>query len=459
MLVNLPGVIEYGFTPSPLGLLYLAAYLQKENKGTKVEIVDGALKGEEEVYKRIKKFKPDLIGLSVMTPSRQKAIEVTKELKRLYPSVKVVLGGIQPSLMWRQMMAKYPLVDYVIRGEGEITLSELVSGVKIESIEGLVWRNDDGKVMDNKSRSLIKDLDMLPFPAWGLINPDDYPPRGEGIIDGIDLSKVTRFHIIFSRGCMGSCTFCSTWRVWSGYRCRKGVMVADEVEMMVKKLGAKHIAFMDDTLTGNKDEIIGFCKEIIRRKIKVAFFGCTRVDQVDDEILGWMKKAGFYYLSYGIESGSPEMLKRINKKTNMEEVELAAKLTKKNGIQLGALIMYGLPEESEEDRRLTQELLERIKPDDLGSVGEVWIFPGTALFEQAKKYELIGDDFWLGPEPYYIYRGGIGEDIFDWKKRYEDKKRYHNLSKTGGKFSFWRSMWGEKRLLKMLALNKIKITD
>lgn len=455
LLINLPGVIEYGFTPSPLGLLYLAAYLRKTIKNIRVEIVDGALKGESEVFKRIKRMKPDLIGISVMTPSRNKAIEIAKYAKNDIPKVKIVFGGIHPSLMWKQLMENFGEIDYIVRGEGELILADLVSGKKYKSIDGLVWRDKNNKIVNNQDRALIQNLDVLPFPAWDIIDYQNYPARGEGIVNGIDLSKEIRFHIIFSRGCMGSCTFCSTWRIWRGYRFRRGVNVADEVEMMVNNLGAKHIAFMDDTLTGSKKDIIIFCKEIVKRHIKVAFFGCTRVDQVDDEILKWMKKAGFYYLSYGIESGSPKMLKQINKKTNMDEVKMAAVLTKKHGIQLGALIMYGLPEESEEDRRLTKELLDEIKPDDLASIGEVWIFPGTILFEQAKKYGLMKESYWLGPEPYYIYHGGIGVDDFDWRKRLADKKRWYKINTILEKLIFLKEMFGEFRLLKELAYDRM----
>ena len=192
------------------------------------------------------------------------------------------------------------------------------------------------------------------------------------------------------------------------------------MEMLVKNYGAKHFVFYDDTLTGNEQEIINFCKEVVRRKLHIAIHGTTRIDLVSEKLLRWMKKAGFYEIAYGIESGSPDMLVNINKRTNLDRIIRGAKLTKKAGIRFCALMMYGLPRETPHDRQLTDKLLRKIKPDSIGSIGEVWIFPGTALYEQAKNAHLLDDRFWLTDKPYYIYRGGIGGDPINWPLRLKD---------------------------------------
>ena len=425
LLVNPPKVDQVGYFSSPLGILYLAAYLRKKNKGSSVSLIDGSLNGEELVHKKIKKLEPDLVGITAMTPGRHQALKVARFAKNISPRCKVVLGGIHPTLMWQQMMENYREIDYIARGEGELTLAELVSGKKLGEIDGLVWRGDDGIIVNNKDRTLIKDLDDIPFPAWEMINPLKYPPRGEGIVNGVNLEKEVRIPIIFSRGCMGSCTFCSSWRVWRGYRSRSGRNVADEVELLVQKYHAKHFCFYDDTLTGNRQEIINFCQEIIKRKIRIVMTGTTRADQVDSRVLRLMKKAGFYELCYGIESGSSSMLLKINKKSGLNQSKKAIFETKKAGIKAVALMIYGLPGESAKDKRLTAELLEETKPDAVGTIGEVWIFPGTALQEQAKKAKLLDDRFWIGKRPCYIYRGGIGSDSINWKARFRDTMKYY----------------------------------
>lgn len=432
LLINLPGVEQSGYRPTPLGLLYLASYLKKHIPQITVDIIDGAIEGEKAVIKKIKTFMPDLVGISVLTPSRHQSIKIAKIVKQYCPHSKTVLGGIHPTLMWQQMMEHYPIIDFIIRGEGEVTLYELVSGSNLQKIEGLVWRNKK-IIINNPDRPLIRDLDTIPFPAWELINPLKYPPWGQGIINGINLETEPRIPIIFSRGCMGSCTFCSTWKIWKGYRFRKGKNVAEEIEMLVNKYRVKHFVFQDDTLTGSKKEITIFCREIIKRKIKMVIHGTTRVDFVDEELLKLMKRAGFYKLSYGVESGSPKILLSINKKTNLAEIIKAVTLTKKAGIQVCALMMFGLPSETMQDKLLTEKLIKKIKADEIGTIGEIWIFPGTALFQQAKYSKLINDDFWLSKRPYYIYRGGIAGDPVNRRMLFKDWSNYYFKKTIFGK--------------------------
>lgn len=427
LLINLPGVEHTGYTPSPLGILYLASYIKTHIKKVNLAVIDGAIEGKIPVLEKIKNYKPDLLGISVLTPSRHEAIKIATFAKQINPSCSVILGGIHPTLMWKQMMENYKIINYIVKGEGEAVFLDLVRGKKLNEIHGLVYKSAN-KIINNPERRLINNLDKIPFPAWDMIDHLKYPSRGTGIINGINLEKEVRYPIIFSRGCMGTCTFCSTWRIWKGYRFRNGKNVADEVEMLIKKYNAKHFVFEDDTLTGSKKEVMIFCQEIIKRKLKIVIIGTTRVDFVDEELLKLMKKAGFYKLSYGIESGSPQLLLSINKKTDLEQIKKAVRLTSKAKIQICALIMFGLPGETEKDRQLTKKLLKQIRPDEVGSVGQTWIFPGTALYHQAKAAKLISDNFWLSRRPYYIYRGGIAGDkvkrnllIKDWYEFYLEK--------------------------------------
>lgn len=409
LLINPPGIEQDGYHPCPLGILYLSAYLKKKVTNVRVEVIDGTKEGEGAVRDKLRLYRPDLVGISALTPGRHQALRVALITKKYIPHCKVVFGGVHPTLMWPQMMKHYPVIDYVVKGEGEITLTELVTNVNLANIKGLVWRK--GKtIINNADRPLIKNLDKIPFPDRDVINPLSYPARGQGTVNGINLEKETPVSIIFSRGCMGTCTFCVSWKIWKGYRSRSGKKVADEVEMLYDKFHVKHISFLDDTLTGNRKEIIIFCQEIIKRGIKVAFFGTTRVDCVDKELLRLMKMAGFYILGYGIETGSPEMLQKINKKTNLKKNLEVAKWTKKAGIRFYALMMLGLPGETDKDKNSTYQLIKKMKPYETGCIGVTWIFPGTILYLQAKNAGLINDNFWLSKRPYYIYRGGLSND-------------------------------------------------
>lgn len=415
LLINTPGIEQDGYRSSPLGILYLAAYIRKYCPKIKVDICDEAFNDLAAVKVKITTFQPDLVGFSCLTPGRINAIKTAMVIKKVMPKVKIVFGGVHPTIMWEQMMKCYPVVDFIVRGEGEITLRELVEGKKLSKIKGLVWRREQ-EIINNPDQPLIRNLDSLPLPAWDLINPLGCSPVGDGVYNGINISKTARVPLIFSRGCMGACTFCSSWKIWQGYRSRTGKNVCNEVELLYEKYKVRHFAFQDDTLTGNQKEITIFCREILKRKIKAAFYGTTRADQVNLTLLRLMKKAGFYEISYGVETGSEEMLKKINKKTDLDTTQKAIALTKKAGIRACALMMYGLPGESEKDRQVTEKLLNESKPDYVATLGEVWIFPGTALYQQAKKAKLISDKFWLGIRPAYVYRGGLyGDKINHWR--------------------------------------------
>ena len=441
ILVNPPGTEQAGYTPSPLGLLYLAAYLRHKNKQVNLAVIDGAIEGSGQVKKKLIDFHPDLVGILVLTPARFEALKVAHLAKRLNSGCEIVFGGVHPTFMWQQMMSHYKEIDYIVRGEGEITFYQLVSGKRLTEIDGLVWRRGE-KIVKNPDRKNTKNLDKLPFPAWDLIGHLTYPARGQGIVNGINLSGVPRFTLIFSRGCMGACTFCSSWKFWKGYRSRSGRNVADEVEYLVKAYGAQHFCFQDDSFGGNRKETINFCREIIKRKLKLAFVGCTRVDLVDARLLKLLKKAGFYELAYGIESGSAEVLQKINKKTNLLAAKQAIEMTKKAGIRAIALLMYGLPGETEMDRQKTRNFLDKLKPTGIGTNGEFWIFPETPIYSAAKTAGIISDRFWLGPKPYYVYRGGMYHDPVRW-----DLKIYDYL-----KFRFSGTIFNDLRIRFLLTL-------
>ena len=184
-----------GYTPSPLGLLYLAGYIRNKCK-VRVSIIDASLLGETALFHALAWLKPDLVGISSLTPGRLEATRVARLAKQMYPKSKTVLGGIHPTLMWQQIMQEYPEVDFIVRGEGEETLYDLVAGKPLPTIGGLVWRKKK-QVVHNPNRKLIVNLNEIPFPAWDLIDPRRYPAWGKGTANGINLETEIRYPLIF----------------------------------------------------------------------------------------------------------------------------------------------------------------------------------------------------------------------------------------------------------------------
>ena len=259
MFVNPHETEQLGYSNPPLGLLYLAATLLKN--GFEVKVVDGCLEGKDGVKKALESYRPAMVGITCLTPGRKKALEIAKLAKGLDPSVNIIMGGVHPTIMWKQMMEHYPYVDYIVLGEGEQTCLELAQGKEPSQVNGLVFRKN-GKAIKTANRKNIADLDDLPFPAWQLVDLKKYPARGTGVYRGIDLSREPRVSVIFSRGCEGHCAFCSTWWIWKGWRHRSAKHMVDEIELLYNEQGIRHFCFADDSMTVDKQATIDLCDEI-----------------------------------------------------------------------------------------------------------------------------------------------------------------------------------------------------
>jgi len=415
LLVNPHETKAGGFTNPPLGLLYIAGTLLKH--GFDVRVVDGCLKGKKAIIKAINEFRPELVGITCLTPGRKKALEVARMVKSRNSSIKTIMGGVHPTIMHKQILEHYPFVDYVVLGEGEYTFLEIALGKDPSMINGLAYRNN-GAIFKTPQRKYIEDLDQISFPAWHLIDIKKYPARGKGLIRGIDLGKEPRIPVMFSRGCKGHCDFCSSWWIWRGWRRRSAKNMAEEIELLYKNYNIKHFCFVDDTMTADREAILELCDEIIDRKINIAFSVQTRTDCVDKDMLIKLKAAGCHLIAFGIETGSPLLLEKMGKENDIENAANAIMLSKEAGISVTALIIIGNVGETSETVADTIRFLERTKPDALGSLGELWVLPGTKLYRACKNKGFIEDSFWLSDRPYKIYTAEHSlKDLAEFQKK------------------------------------------
>jgi radical SAM superfamily enzyme YgiQ (UPF0313 family) len=432
LLVNPHETEQSGFTNPPLGLLYIAGTLLKA--GFDVRVVDGCLEGKTAITKAIDDFRPELVGITCLTPGRKKALEVAQMAKAIDPSIMTIMGGVHPTIMYRQMLEQYLFVDYLVLGEGEQTFLEIASGNDPATINGLAYRKN-GVVVKTFLRKYIEDLDQIPFPAWHLIDISKYPARGKGIMRGIDLAKEPRISVIFSRGCTGHCDFCSTWWIWRGWRHRSAKNMTDEIELLYNNYNIRHFCFADDTMTSDREAILGLCDEIIRRKLTIVFHITTRTDCVDKAMLVQLKAAGCYQIAFGIETGSQLLLKAMGKENDIETAAQAIQLCKEAGISVTALIIVGNVGETRETVADTALFLKRTKPDDVGCVGGLWVLPGTSLYRYCKSMGFIDDSFWLSDEPY---------KIFTLEHSLEELARFQ-------KKAFQYESWFQRKILRTLA--------
>lgn len=400
LLINPYGTDVGGFSNPPLGLLYLAGTLLKH--GYQVRIIDGCHVGKDGVQQGIKEFAPQIVGITCLTPGRVRAIEVARMVKQFNRDILVVLGGVHATIMYRQILDHYPDIDYVVLGEGEQTLLELAQGLSLQNIDGLVFRQN-GIVVKTKPRENCSNLDDISFPAWHLIDLKRYPGRGEGKHNGIVLIDTPRIPIIFSRGCSGHCDFCSTWWIWKGWRHRSAINMADELEMLYRDHGIRHFCFADDAMTVDRQATIELCDEIIRRNMVISFHVTTRTDSVDEKMLLKLKQAGCYMIAFGIETGSPRLLKEMGKENDIDNSIRAISHCRKIKLPVTAFLIVGNIGETKETVRETRDLLKRAMPDEVGCAGALLILPGTKLYQDCRRKGVIDDDFWLGEEPYMAY--------------------------------------------------------
>jgi radical SAM superfamily enzyme YgiQ (UPF0313 family) len=384
-LIASPYPLEEAPSP-PLGLSYVAAAC--EAAGAVVRIFDFIVSRytPEKLALALESFRPHAVGVNSVTMNFPQAAVIVRDVKRYDPGIVTMMGGPHVSFDIENTLRAYPELDLIVVGEGERTLSELVpvltSPEEWERISGIAFRKD-GVPFITPVRPLIEDLDALPLPARHLLPVSRYLALGYPV------------SIITSRGCPNRCIFCLGRRmVGSRGRFRSPSLVVDEIEQILA-LGFTRINIADDLFTADKQRVNTLCEEMLRRGVKFAWSAFARVNTVDREILAIMRRAGCDAVSFGIESGNPEMLKRIRKGITLEQAREATRLCKEAGITTHASFMVGLPGETPETLQDTARFAREL--DIYYGYHMLAPFPGTTVREEIEKYDLkiLTDDWSL----------------------------------------------------------------
>ncbi|MGD0275094.1 MAG: radical SAM protein [Syntrophales bacterium] len=361
----------------PLGISYVAAAF--EAAGAEVRIFDYIVNRytPQKLAAALDNFRPDAIGAGSVTLNFYDAAEIVCEAKRHNPNLITMMGGPHVSFDAHDTLQSYPEIDLIIIGEGEQTIKELVSCDMDKKywpdIPGLAFHKN-GSIHFTKPRTLIEDLDTLPLPARQMLPLSRYRALGFPI------------SIITSRGCPHKCIFCQGRRmVGPGMRQRSANLVVDEIEHILS-YGIDRINFADDLFVSQKGKVLEVCQEIRRRGLTFGWSAFARVNTVDRDILKSMREAGCDAVSFGLESGNIEMLKRIRKGITLDQVRNAVNLCKETGIIPHASFMVGLPGETHETMWETEKFAQ-----SLGCLYGYHIlapFPGTTVREQVDQYDL-----------------------------------------------------------------------
>ncbi len=362
----------------PLGLLYLAAVL--EEQGYDVDIIDcqSLHLSPEGVKAELEKRKCEIVGVTSTTLTYKSALKIIEIAKRVNPKAFTILGGPHATFWDVKALSECMQLDCVVRGEGEKTMLDLVKSLKgdkkISEILGITYRKDK-EIIRNPDRPFIENLDELPFPAYHLMPIEKLMKSGELI-----------FPIITSRGCPFWCDFCTAVRMFGRkYRTRSVKKVVDDIEKLVKDYAAEEIAFCDDIFTLDQERTEALCEELMRRKIGVRWTCGTRVDMVSKELLKKMKESGCIGVWFGVEAGSQQMLNIMHKGITVERTIKVFEWAHELGLRTLAQVILGYPGETVETMWQTIKLVEKISPDEVGWYNVATPFPGTPLYEMAKK--------------------------------------------------------------------------
>ena len=326
----------------------------------------------------VRQVNPQAVGIPYFTPLKATVERVASLIKEVNPDIKIVAGSFHPTFCPEEVMQN-PDIDFVIRGEGEIPLANLMKELKKdnpkwETIPGIYYRDRDRQVRSNPCVDLIHDLDELPFPGRDLVLNCDY--------------DIYRIHSMSTtRGCPYTCSFCADRRFWNGKVRRRSVAnVIQEMKFLKVKYKAVSIDFVDGTFTYDRKYLETFCQTLIDQRLNINW-GCTaRYDNIDEGLLKLMKRANCSGLYFGLESGSDRVLQSIDKKLTVENIVRVSKMVQESGITCISSVLLGLPEETKEDIEKTLKLMKNFKTDYF-DVNSYLPLPGSALGDLVSQEE------------------------------------------------------------------------
>jgi anaerobic magnesium-protoporphyrin IX monomethyl ester cyclase len=363
LLVTAPyhsGVVEAAGVWLPLALVYVAGAAREA--GAEVRIYDAMslFASHEDIARVIEEWRPDIVGTTAITATEPDCRVICEAAKRWNPAVKTVIGNVHATFCWEQLLRDDPNVDFVVRGEGEATMAELVravaAGEGFDRVAGLAWRRD-GLPVTNPPRAFSADLDAE-RPAWDLV---DWPlywyrPHPEG-----------RLAIVCSsRGCGQRCSFCSQQKFWARtWRGRDPLRFVEELELLRDRYGVRVAMLSDETPTANAQRWARILDLLVERRTGVELLLETRVDDIlrDEPLLPRYREAGVSHVYVGVESTSQSTLDLYQKDIKVAESKRAIELINAHGMVSETSFVLGTPEETAASIRETVELAKWYAPD------------------------------------------------------------------------------------------------
>ncbi len=359
----------------PLGLCYMASVLEKNGFESKVIDANVLKLDNEKIIDIISSCNPDLVGIYANIVSARAAIELGNLIKKFNSKIITVAGGPLATTLPEKFVSVF---DIVVRGEGELTLLEINKSRELKEIDGITF-SCNGKIFHNKNRSLIENLDTIPFPAFHLLEPNlkKYKCRAR---------KKPVAPILTSRGCPYQCIYCNKSIFGHSFRARSPENVISEIQQLVDNYGIRQIDILDDNFTFDPKRAEEICDMLIEKRYNLAI-NCqngVRADRLNEILVGKMRKAGVFKAGIGIESGDKDILKIMKKQLDLEKVKEAIRMFRKNGITTYGFFIIGLPGDTPATMQKTIDFAKEANPT-IANFCIAIPFPGTEMFEIVKK--------------------------------------------------------------------------
>jgi len=394
------------FSWEALNIGYLSAYCKKYSRETlEIKFYSASFDQEEDIFADC--LDADMVGYSCTSPQMKHALYLARKIKDVNSHVINVFGGVHPSALPKET-STYPEVDIVVVGEGERSLLKIIDGLRDKVVQ----------------TAYIEDLDTIPHPDRRLIKLERHLKKTE------DLEGRRVTSIFTTRGCPFKCFFCASHAVWKRkQRTRSPENIAEEFAILAKDWRVDHISFADDEVGLNKEHFSQLCDLLIKNNVCITW-GCNMVVSImDTELLKLMWAAGCRELWLGVESGSPRILKDMNKPFKLKDIRHAFKITKDIGFTRRAYILLGMPNETLADIEMTDKLIEEIEPDIVGFT-ILAPFPGTRAYDE----KLHQDIDWSKVDEYHNKftrtKSLTNEDLHqlqkNFVKKYHDKIAFHH---------------------------------
>jgi anaerobic magnesium-protoporphyrin IX monomethyl ester cyclase len=368
----------------PLGLLYIASFAREHQHNPYIVDINVLKWSVSKVVEFVLSSEADVVGITSTTVNVNNANKIAEEIKGKGFRGAIVIGGSHVTALPVETLKRFKAFDFGVVGEGEVTFLELIEKIgengPAADVKGIVWRNK-GEVVLNPVRPLLKDLDVLPLPAWDLLPnfPAAYPHNA------LETKRQPSATILTSRGCPNHCTFCDRSVYGNTVRHHSAQYTLNMIRYLRKEYGVRDLMIVDDNFLIDKKKLFDICDKMIEEKMNITWYCLGHVKFMTEDRLKRMREAGCWIMEVGIESGCDRILKFIKKNITKAEIAAAAKRAKEAGIRVKGNFIFGFPTETKES---IEETIQFAKSIDISLFQQTYltILPGCEMAKDAEKY-------------------------------------------------------------------------